>query len=277
MLDWGANLSGRNEAGGAVTANSESTDLTTSATASTKGTWVSLGITPASTWGTLGIVLTPFGNEPTDFLVDVAQGDGTNFSILVPDLHVPTSSGFLYSSGISPLLPLSVQQGVAIYARAASAPGSDNINISVRGGPGLWGAPGFSRAVALFTPGTSRGVAIDPGATANTPGSWTQMTTGVSQRIGAVLLVLGTAGVTTRAATMSWLVDIGIGASGSQQTLVSGLPASVATATAALWPAMFGPFACDIPASTAWWVRAQCSANTASTRTFDASLYGLVV
>jgi hypothetical protein len=270
MLSWSPNPSGRAESSGGTAASA--TQVPASATVNTKGAWT-LVTTPAAGGGTLHVSLGSF-NNPADFLVDIGKStDGTNVSILLPDLHVPNTTN--QNDPYSLSLPLRTEPGVGLYARVAATAASDNCMVGLTTGPGLYGAPGFARAVTLFTPATSRGIAIDPGAAANTKGTWTSMTTGVGQRAGAVFGVIGSNGTVTHVAA-DYLLDVGVGASGAQFVVLGNHAFSSNATNGAFSGRAFGPFPTDIPASTAVWARAQCSVTTATSRLFDLSLYGMV-
>lgn len=269
MNGWSPSLSGMNDASPITVAGSEGVRVTTGA-ANTKGAWTAI-VTASASWGQITVVCLPWSGS-VDFMVDISKGDGTVFTILAPDLHIPAFNTF--SGGIALRIPLNIQRGTVLYARAAAVGASAQVSLAIRGSAGFWGAPGFSRAVALYTPATQRGVSIDAGATANTKSAWIAMSTGVTTRIGAVMALIGQNAQATRTAC-SWLWDIGIGVSGSQQVVLANIPLSVATTSVMLTPHYLGPFDCSVPPSTAWWARAQCSITTAAQRTFDLALYGM--
>jgi hypothetical protein len=262
----------RTETFGAGT--STGTTLTAGGSANTKGTYVSLGTTTFE-WNHVNLGFEG-SSAAADHLVDIAIDDGGgNKWIIAADLRHPSR----ISANASPVtfsLPLYVPKGSALYARNASSTASATMTTTIAGFPvGRGGAPGYSRCLALFTPGTSRGVAIDPGGTANTTGAWAQTTTGVTARIAEWFGVIGSNGNTTRT-TAHWDMDVGIGAAGSEQVVLAGITVSVGVSSTTMGPVLLGPYPTDVPASTAWSARSTCSITTAGSRTFDLCLYGLV-
>jgi hypothetical protein len=262
----------RTETFGAGT--SSGTTLTASGTANTKGTYVSLGTTTFE-WNHVSISLAA-SSASADHLVDIAIDDGGgNKWIILPDLRHPSR----ISANASPVLlslPLYVPKGSLIYARSSSSTASATMAITISGlAIGRGGAPGYSRCVALYTPGTSRGTSVDPGAVAGTTSAWVQLTTGASVRVAEWFAVVGTGGNTSRT-TSTWLVDFAIGASGSEQVVLADVLISAGVSTTAQGPFAIGPYPTDVPASTAWSVRAVCSQTSATGRILDFCLYGFV-
>jgi hypothetical protein len=246
----------------------------TSGTANTKGTYVSLGTTTFD-WNHVNISLSA-SSAAADHLVDIAIDDGGgNKWIILPDLRHPSR----ISANATPVtlsLPLHVAKGSLLYARSASSTASATMAITIAGDSiGRGGAPGYHRCLALFTPGTSRGTTVDPGASAGTTGAWAQTTTGVAARVVEWFGVIGTGGNTSRT-TSTWLLDVAIGASGSEQIVLAAAALSAGVSSTSQGPAVIGPYPIDVPASTAWSARATSSQATAASRTLDICLYGLV-
>jgi hypothetical protein len=264
-------VSGRTETLGGGT--SSGTTLTSGA-ANTKGSYVSLGTTTLE-WNNVEISLEG-SSASADHLVDIAIDDGGgNKWIVVPDLRLPARIS-ANTSCVTISIPLYIPLGSLLYARSQSTTASATLSITVGGkGGGHGGASGWGRCLALYTPATSRGVAIDPGASAGTTGAYAQLTTGVTSGIKAWFGVIGSNGNTTRT-TCHWLLDVAIGAAGSEQLALNALALSSGVSSTTQTPSVFGPYPCDVPASTAWSARSTCSISTAGSRTFDLCLYGLV-
>lgn len=263
----------RTENLGANTGTSQGTTLTASGTANSKGSYVLLGTT-GFTWNHCSLSLEG-GSASADFLVDVAIDDGGgNKEIVLADIRMPNRP----SANATPItlpLPLHVPSGSPLYARCSASTASATMTATIAGfSTGRGGAPGLQRCLALFTPATSRGVQLDPGATANTVSSYVQLTTGVSARVLEWFAILGTAGQTTRS-TAHWLMDIATGAAGSEEVVLS-VAFSVGVSSTTQGPVLIGPYPTDVLASTAWSARAQCSIISSPGRTFDLCLYGLV-
>lgn len=270
MLDFSPSFGCRWETLGAVTASSRGTVLT-GGTANTKGTAVSIG-TPTFGYNQL-VVSLHNSSAAADYIVDVCVGNpSTTGWILCPDLRFPAKPAINFG-GISYVLPIAVGTSTALFARCASSTASATCAIALHGGSsGLFGVPGFSRLVSLYTPASSKGASFTTSATANTDSAWTSLSTGVTQRVGGVLLVVG--GPAT-AASSNYLLRIGAGASGSQRAILGPVGMQSITGTGdAISPFLHGPDPCDIPASTAFWVAGQADG---ASRVLDVALHGLVV
>jgi hypothetical protein len=277
-----SNVSSRSESRGS--------DLTTSrgaalgnGNANVKAAWVNLGAATSFAYEAITVCYTSRTGlaAAENQLVDIGVSDGTNRWILCADLY-SASQKLIHAHGFILYIPVHVPADAQLSARMSGSVGG-TINpvgeVTVIGyASGLGGAPGFSRCVALFTPASSRGVAVDPGATANTKGAWAQMTASCPEDIGAMFGMIGYNNDVSRAAAARALIDIGIGAASSEFVLRPN--ALVCWSTVKDGPANcpgIPLFACNVPKTTRIAARAACSLNTAGDRTVDLALYGLVL
>lgn len=272
MERWSPSLAARYESIGALAASSVGTTVTASGTPNTKGTPVSLGQTTFS-WHWVQVAITR-SSAAADFVIDIMVDDGSsNRFTLVENLRH-------YSKGAADnpaayFLPLHVPSGARLYARSSSSTASATVRVSVVGcSTGLNGAAGHGQCAGLWTPANSRGVSISAGGFVNTKNTWFALTASSTIRVRAILLGIGAIEDTARANPTHFLIDVGVGASGSQQVLVPNLSLDADPTSDALGDWVIGPLPCDVPAGTAWWVRAQCSAGTTDAL-FDFALYGL--
>lgn len=262
----------RNEMRGFDPSTSLSLSMT-SGSSNTKGSWADIGGTTTLDYNAITLI---FANgNAADYMFDLGVSDGSNRWNLVSDLHLP----FLRIANEHMLmvtLPLYVPSGTQLSGRIAASGASLVAAVQLIGhASGLGGAPGFSKCFPLFSPSSSRGVTIDPGGTANTKGSWTQVTSSTSEAAKAILGIIGHAGDVSRAATASMLLDIGIGAGGSEAVLYPDASFSWgATGDGPLNNIQVPVFACDVPGGSRLAARAQCGITTAGDRTVDLSLYG---
>lgn len=265
----------RHQSRGALS-TSRGTLLTASTTANAKGSWVNLGAVTDFPYESVTVAVHAF--VAIDYLVDIGISDGSNRFVLVPDLHVAAAK-LANAQGFHLTIPVRVPAGAQLSARcSANNTSGSTIDVSVIGhAAGIGGSPGFSRCVALFTPASSRGIAVDPGASANTKGSWAEITASCPARIGGMFGLIGYNGDTARVAVAAMLLDIGVGVSSSEFVLYPN---------AHIWWSTIrdGPsncprvplFACDIAAGTRIAARAQSNDTGAGDRTVDLALYGLV-
>lgn len=278
MFGWSPHYGGRQETLGAVAATSRGTTMTVGAS-NTKGSYVNLGTTGFD-YHSLAVFITR-SSAAQDMCIDLSidSGAGGNNFIIAPDLRYFNSST---SAGTAAafILPLYVASGSLIDVRAAaSGIGTPTVDCIVIGSSnGLFGLPGFSRAIALYSAAGPnwRGVDIDPGATVNTEGAYAQLTASSSDAIAAFTCSLGPGGDVARAATTSWLVDIATGAAASEFNFLTDLPTHCTGSVDMPVLTQHGLWACDIPSGTRFAARCQSDSNTAGDRILDVAAWGFV-
>lgn len=118
----------------------------------------------------------------------------------------------------------------------------------------------------------SRGTVIDPGATANAKGAWTQLSASV-QRIRRLWLAFGTA-ISTRVSSRVQL-DIGVGAASSETVILPDIVLSDNEEHDGIFPSVIGPIPINIPLGARLAVRAQSGNNSSPSRQFDIIAYGV--
>jgi hypothetical protein len=266
----------RNESRGELTASSRGTLVTSAGTVNTKGSWVDLGSATGFAYEAI-TVWCYRGDIAANYMVDIGISDGSNRFVLVADLYL-AGQKLAIEYGFHVTLPLRVPAGAQLSARVACSVVSRTLDVGIVGhSSGIGGAPGFSRCVALFTPASSRGIAVDPGGTANTKGAWAELTSSSPARVGAMFGLIGFNNDVARTATGSLLLDIGVGVASSEFVLYPN--ANVSWGATRDGPSncpRVPPFACDVPAGTRIAARAQGSVTAAGDRAVDLALYGLV-
>jgi hypothetical protein len=122
-----------------------------------------------------------------------------------------------------------------------------------------------------FVAASTKGTDIDPGATIHTKGAWVEFAASLTHPVKAVIVAFDHADATSNAYT-TWLVDVGLGAAGSEQVLIPNI--AIAYDTPRIIQALCTPvIRASIPAGSRVSLRAQCLINTVTTRVFDAVLY----
>jgi hypothetical protein len=248
------------------------------ATASSSGTSVANGsyaqITASTTKDYDGVVFmgTQTGTS-AEGTCDLAVGGAGSEQNIIDNIRFQktgtTGNGF----GLMAYLPLFIPRGSRIACQGHGI--TPKVIIA-----GVTGMPlnqrGFSRAESIGI-ASNQGVAIDPGATANTLSAWVQLTASSAHNYAALMIAVGPDARSSNAAAATWLIDIGIGASGSEQVLLQQLSCiGNSTANYGPYPALFGPFPCNIPAGTRIAVRAQSSSTNVSQRQIDVAAYGFI-
>jgi len=271
MFNWNLNLAGRTENRGAITASTNATTITGGA-ANTKGSYTDIGATTTFDYEAISVF---FGNASTtaNFVFDIAINVGGNRFIIAEDLHSENLKDGHWAS-YDPL-PIHVPSGSQLSARCAASVASATIDLIIIGHSiGLFGAPGYSRCRALYTPSSSRGINCDPGGTAHTK-TRTQITASTPDRVVGLMVTIGGGGDAARSATR-WLFDIEAGGAGSEQVIIPNMFAGCGPTCDVPPQTVFGPFPCDIPTATRLACNIQCSITTAGDRVPDICLHGFV-
>jgi hypothetical protein len=228
----------------------------------------------ASTSFTASALLVIYNPASVPSLMDVGIGASGSEVVLVPNLHaVPPAS--VTNLPVAIYVPISIpaasRLSVRIQASSASVAGTCTAYI-IGGAFDLPAARSLVTAYGAVTT-NSRGTPIDPGATANTKGAWAQLTASTTAVTRGLLLCCGNQG-NTSATVASWVVDVGVGASGSEVVLIPNYRLVQSTGNT-LAPGYSPVFPVSIPSGSRLAVRAQCSIATSPARLFDFVLYGI--
>lgn len=219
----------------------------------------------------LTLDLQPAGIAGGQALVDLAVGPGSQEHLLVQNIGVNAGTGF---NAVHIPLPLTVPTGTAIRARFAR----NNASLTMRAGVRAFSQGSGERhshcATYGATTATSRGTSVDPGAVANTKGSWVQLSAATTHPIRWMFLHIGNQGNITRT-DGTYLVDIGVGAAASESVIVPNLMFMIDDAADEPVPSYIGPFPVSIPTGSRLAVRGACTITDATDRLFDIIAYGI--
>ena len=209
------------QACGVTTSYGNGTVLTPNATAHTKGSWAQV---IASTTAQARMVLVRLNANPTDttslsYLVDIGTGASSSEVVLIPNLV--NAPGAQWADGIcNYMLPLVIPAGTRIAARAQCVGASGatmpvTVTIFDADPAQVPYATGVD-ALGVST-ATTLGQAITQGVS-NAKGSWAQITASTSRDY--IGFVVSADGQNTGGTYNYSLVDIGVGAAGSEQIIV---------------------------------------------------------
>ncbi len=212
----------------------------------------------------------------TTTLVTIAIG-GSGSEQTIATLNTPN---FSFGSQIPVpsyyLLPITVPVGSRISAKYAYGAGGSDIWVLITGISGaLLADHGCPYGEMFGVNSIVYGTIVDPGSTANTLGAWTQITASTAHNYSYLTFVSGDNG-TEYYVDKNWLVDIGIGPSGSETVLIPQLFLYGDTDLNIPTPWIIGPLHVSIPAGTRIAVRCQCTDNTAANREISVGLIGFV-
>lgn len=276
MSNWPLPSSGaRTETNGATLASSRGTPIT--AAGPSKGSWVEIAASISFDYSAVIInsCSEAVGSNKL-YLIDVGVGVSGNERVVIEDLFLDASKvqGHM---GKNFVLPIGIASGARIAIRVQCAGGgfvTNHIVIGLAGG--FLFQPGFSRLLAWGETGGVRGTTVDPGAVLNTKGSWTEIIASTFKDIGGLMIVIGDDNSGTKSGTTRCLVDLAIGASGSELIILADLANMAGTGVDQRRPRLLGPVPIDIPAGTRIAARAQSSQVSTGSRELDMIVYGLV-
>lgn len=255
--------------GGALTASSLATVLTSGGGIGTKGAYVQL--IASTTYAAKGIIVEITGNA-AGFLdiVDIAVGAGGSEVVLLPDLLGGQATTVICTNRY--FFPCSIPAGTRISARNAGSINGTTVQVAVQLLHAGMLDGGYGNIVKAYGVDTANavGTLVTGNASANTKGSYSQLTASTSQTIEAMVVAL------TEHATITpskWqLVDIAVGAGGSEVVVLSNLQFAQQDSGDNFYELVSGPFPCNIPAATR--LSARLQGDTGS-QVFKLAVYGI--
>ena len=252
------------------TAASSVPALVTAGVANTKGSWTAIN---AFTWdrAASGLWLTyrPVAAN-TVVLMDLGYSfdNGTNYEVVVPNIMMNGSASTFRHS----YFPIYMPPGVRLGVRIQSATASTTARVMAHLQPP---APGWVTGCSYpavnwgANTATSRGTAVDPGAAANTKGSYvTFAALTVVRRVRWMHLMVHLGGNAAPTAA-NWLIDVSFGKGGTDNEVLKDIPYVCSTTAGGTSPDIYGPFPVNIPHDANIRIRAQCSITDATDRLLD--------
>lgn len=274
---------------GALTAGSTGTGFSSNSNLNQKGAWVNFGSpTFDYEWVSIGVGASSAG---ADYVFDLGvwSGSVTDSFVIAGDLRLSAvkGAGDLFLAYTLPIRIPKGEVGVSgISMRCASSASVATLRAVVTGSSATpLGGPSFSRIVPFYTPATSRGVTIDPGATANTKGAWTTVgTVGITSTlssIDALIVGIGPNVDVTRTGSATGLLDIGISGSWGERVEIPNLLWGFSTTSDTPFPSVYGPFPATFNnngtvGTFTVSARAQSSNTTAGDRTLDLGVWACI-
>ena len=254
-----------------------STTLLTTVTAggaNTKGAWSEIVSGSNNING--GSLIAQFGKQSAakEYLCDVGIGDAGNEVVIIPNILlgvIRVNSIFLFK------FPISIPKGQRIAVRCQCGTAAATITAGVTLiSSGFLPSTEFSKVTTYGAiEASTLGTLVDPGTSANTKGSFSQLTSSTNGSIKNLILIPGANNYTGHTEG-TWMVDIAIGAAGSEKVIIPNLLFSFPIASGAgPTPLFWGPFPVNIPDSTRLAVRAQSTIASAVERRFDCIIMGV--
>lgn len=260
----------RMSSAGAVTATTVGTTVTSGAASDTKNTTYA-ELTSATTIAANGVELfISKASLPDNFLIDIAIGAASAEQVIIPNIGWSQARSANSTSSI--YFPIRIPVGVRLSATCQDTAGANTIQVSAR----LHSSTrlGGLRRVVSYGASGSTGTTIDPGGSANTLGSWVQLTAATTApHCGLIFAWLSNVNSAMTAA--NWMVNVAIGAGGAEQTIIPNIMIS-AESTYDGFTQMYSPFIpICIPLGSRIAMQAQCTTTDATDRLLRTIIYGV--
>jgi hypothetical protein len=272
MSDWPLYSGSRHTTYGAATAASSGTQIAYTV-ANTKSGWNQ--VTASSAHDAHEIVLYAYGETSAcDMLVDIGVGGAGSEQVVLPNLAI-TSRDTTAAMPSVIKMPCFIPAGSRISIRFQNSVGVSTMRyvLTIVQLGGLW-PPTFQRITAYgVNVADSGSVSVDPGASINTKGSYSEIEDATANPIRLLWIAFGLQANTART-DYTWLVDIAVGGAGSEQIIIPDQWIAVSASRDTVVQQFIGPFEVSIPEGSRLAVRMQCSGNDAADRLLDVALYG---
>ena len=210
------------------------------------------------------------------YLVDIAVGGAGSESVIVPNVLLDCARG-TGMTDVNIWLPCAVPAGsrLAVRCQETGGAGTRQVTAEVNGRAGGWNMPASMGSLATnygANTGTTNGVLIDQGASANAFGSWIQMTASTSRDHNCIVMVMGTDQQISGLGGW-YFFQLAVGGSGSEQ-VVAEFQSSSNTNDTRLQTNVHTYFG-YVPAGTRLSMRAKCNAAAAGDRHATAILLAM--
>lgn len=210
----------KTETGSVASATSTMTAVPSSTTADLAGSWVELVASTGFDSHLLILMARGVGTSAVAAKLDVAVGASGSEEIIIPDLSI---EGHWNVSPYESSWPLFIPAGSRIAVRSTDSAVTSYGHLV---GLYLFGnqfseTPAVSGKATKLSTGTYA-LQVDPGGTANTKGSWIEMTASTSEDHAGLVLVC-THGTNSAMASGTGLFDIAFGSSGSEEVIVADM------------------------------------------------------
>jgi hypothetical protein len=251
-----------------VTAGSSIGIAITAGAANTKGSYTQLTAATANDACWIGVTIDGESGTATS-LVDIAVGAAGSEKVIINNLVA--QADFTDRAPSFFHFPCAIPAGTRIAARSQSATASAAAAVSVHLFDGAFtmieGSGGVDSIGAVTT--TSCGTQITASGSTNTKGAYVSLGITTRDYMG---LCVGMDQENNTASTYSFLLDISIGASGSQKDIIPNLAGRFKMSDSNFAPSSWGPFFIPIPANTNLWARWQ---GTVASVKGDVTVYGI--
>lgn len=280
MTNWPLNPQHAAFESGGLNAATTNSSVTLNATVNhTKTGWSQLiAATAEDSHGFLLSVSCPNGFSALH-LVDIGIG-GAGSEVVILGNHFFDGRRLSGSGGYEQyFIPLFIPAGSRVAARYQTNLNAEDLNVIVQLMAGDFLLPQAYQKIETIgaDTATSRGTDVDPGATANTKGAWSQLIASSAGDWAGFYLVIGWSDNSAVGVHTRFMIDVGVGAAASEVVLLPDWFANVEIVGDRQVVKQSPVFFIPIPAGARVAVRAQSNNTDATDRIFDLAIYGLVI
>jgi hypothetical protein len=251
--------------------------ISSTTTTYAKGVWSQLISSTVYDASWIRVTLCGEGQAGRQIAVDIGVGSSGNEVVVISNLGM----GSYGTQQVSYMFPFSVPLGTRISTRISSSFTSENsVAVQCTLFADGYMSPGVVSAIDTygFSNTTNLGVQVDPGATSNTKGAYTQITAATSNDISGFMLMFDTqAAASPHSEVVDFLVDLAVGSSGNEVVILPNwLQIAYSYTNKNYFPNGVTPYIpMQIPSGTRIAARAQASLSTTPDRQFGLTLYGV--
>lgn len=274
MADWPLRGDGqRAENAGANGADSAAVTVTTGGSTDTKGSYSELIASTA--FDAAGFFLSFTSVEATErFLIDISIGAAGSEEIILAD--VIYALRVTHSANIGLWVPHSIPSGTRVSCRGQATNANETFDaLVVLIGVSALPSAAFNRGeTAGADTVNSIGTDVDPGGVANTKGSWVEIIASTAFDYREMIVAVGNSDDFGKGSNDSVLVDVGVGAAGSEEVILPDMLFGQGTTLDGLSPPSVGPVPIHVPSGSRLAARAQSSGTNANDRIIDVLMHG---
>lgn len=282
MSEFPARLGTLIDTYGEVTSTSLGTTITASGSANTKGAWTQMIASTEHDARGIGISLVTPDDAASparwDGLIDIGIGGAGSEQVLVPNLLL--SAVFEGGNGKYFWFPLFIPKGTRVAARMQCSIASRTCygQISLGSAVFAWGAQAQKVAALGANTADSGGAGLSTSASNHTKGSWSEIVASTAEQYNGVLLTFGHRAAAVSSDDSNFLIDIGLGAGGSEHVVIGDIYTHCEYDTEDFAPKVLF-FPVSIPKGVRLAARGQVSnaAAAAGNRDIDLLLYGVIL
>ena len=249
--------------------------ITASGSTNTKGSYTEILSAANNTIASDSIVVYVDGSEAdavARFLIDISVGGAGSEVVLINNLHNISNAGVVDITQLAYQFPVSIPAGVRISARCQSDIASETVRVwAVRSSGSLANDSGLSAVESIGEETADTTGTIVAIGSANTFGSWVEMTSSTSSSIKGIIVEAMKSGVSWGNQRVAY--QVGVGGSGNEEIIYSGH--QIITSASEFSHGAASPFvSLNVPSGSRVAIRAQSnSAN--SDGSLDYIIYGV--